>query len=441
MASKVFGNIAEEQEYLRKFATTGGGEPIPKDEKWTTEERDPEQGRNPHNGQFIDKYSIGMETEYPKRGKNNVPYILRTLAASFLGFDKDVENLTEKELNSIVEAGTAFGTEDEEAVLNEKMTLREFLRSIMDGTIAYKAARRKGNYASQRNAKQEETRLGHRDQLRNAEGDIQSEGWEDTDLDDVERQNYYRDELKKTAVVDSVVEKISPILADNSNSQDYQQRVKLFTNRLKNLGSKLAIDYGRTGDIEYAKERAFNYLIKDANPKVLQNQQMLDQLKNNLFGSGKWLENGSFPTYTGSWSDASSHKFKRMAFTRKNGKLVTNAKGTKDNLAKSGYKYNALGDPSRAETALHAKKFDGAKYEEYKRAGMSVDEAKKKASTGRGNFIAEKQNRDIARVKNAYNFMIARGKDPDKAKALLDSRIKEIHKQYRRNLRKFRDLK
>ena len=83
-AGNLVGDLAAKREYLKKFTNTGGGEPIEAGHKWTTENRDPGQGRDPNTGQFIDNESIGRDTKYPHRGKNLVPYIMRGIFRNLL---------------------------------------------------------------------------------------------------------------------------------------------------------------------------------------------------------------------------------------------------------------------------------------------------------------------------------------------------------------------
>lgn len=100
------GDLAAKREYLKKFTNTGGGEPIEAGHKWTTEERDPDQGRDPNTGQFIDNESIGRETKYPHRGKNLVPYIMRGIFRNLLtlnGFSGDEQALRGEEGEKFLE--------------------------------------------------------------------------------------------------------------------------------------------------------------------------------------------------------------------------------------------------------------------------------------------------------------------------------------------------
>jgi hypothetical protein len=105
-AGNLVGDLAAKREYLKKFTNTGGGEPIEAGHKWTTEDRDPDQGRDPNTGQFIDNESIGRDTKYPHRGKNLVPYIMRGIFRNLLilnGLSGDEEALRGEEGEKFLE--------------------------------------------------------------------------------------------------------------------------------------------------------------------------------------------------------------------------------------------------------------------------------------------------------------------------------------------------
>lgn len=105
-AGNLVGDLAAKREYLKKFTNTGGGEPIEAGHKWTTEDRDPDQGRDPNTGQFIDNESIGRDTKYPHRGKNLIPYIMRGIFRNLLilnGLSGDEEALRGEEGEKFLE--------------------------------------------------------------------------------------------------------------------------------------------------------------------------------------------------------------------------------------------------------------------------------------------------------------------------------------------------
>lgn len=466
-----------EREYLRKFVNTGGGEPIPKDEKWTTERRDPEQGRNPKNGQFIDNFSIGRETKYPERGKNNVPYIMRTMVASYYGFKEPEQaaHLTEEQLDRIVRKGSAFGTEDAQAVLDKSMTMREFITAWKDGSITEKASLRKGNYKTQENATPMEYRMGHRDrQYDSDDGKTNSDGWNDNDFSDAEINNLYQKDLKKVSVDPDTLDDLAEAFSEGD-----EHLKSVITNRLKNLGVKLALTFGRTDDIKETKQIVIDYLFKNTSSNVdtLENRQAVED---GLFNSGAFLAGSAgFPSRND--VNFNKHSFKRSVFTReykyktdpKTGKPITDengekikkntkgarkyGKGTKDTLGQRYKKDNAKNYgpyslrrevlEARGKTTrnkeLNEKQFDKNAFEANKKAGMAVDAAKKAATSGRGNFIADPHNKAVRQFKAEYQADINRGMSKAQAAANYQRKLRAFKNQYnyRAEQRKHRNLK
>lgn len=479
---KVFGNIEEEREYLRQFENTGGGEPIPVGEKWTTEHRVDNQGRDPKTGQFIDYESLGYQTKYEKRGKNNVPYIWRHLVQSFFNFDdpKKATNLSPEQLKSFIAKGTSFGTSDAQAVTLEDMTFGEFLNRCRDGSIVKYSGMRQGNYAPIKD--DEETfRMGKRKYMfdsgdgkktdmsnynsdEKTPGKINSNGWNDNQYSDAERSNYYQKELNNYTISEeienNIYDKLDEIFGNGDWMEDMDDKtVTKFQKRLynPNIGGMLAQDFGR---YDMTEDEISQNLTKKLFSGIFDDATVKNWVKNNSFKDA--FEIPEKPTLDPKYSP---HRFKNMTFNKKDWtelqgptkdgstlydrtpkhQLSSKRRSMVEASPREANKIkHMLGDRviPNSDKVLNERRFDNKKYEQLKKAGYDANRAKKVATNGRGNRHAIRFNRELAPFKEKKELRIANGMSRRDAQILYSREVKDfnnkrnLNRNYRKTIRK-----
>ena len=329
---KAFGDLEAKKEYLKKFRNTGGGEVIEKNHKWTTEKRDPEQGRDPKTGQFIDNYSIDRDTKYEHRGKNLIPFIFRGLFASLLGFNSEDEVFVGRgkdgkgaayldsikiNMGDIIGSGYAqvvatqtFSASDLLSMWGADLTNREYNGPKLEDAFA----QRKGNYKSME-GEISKYRLGDRQKLSDNQGhffdsDEYGGDWEDNEMTTSELNNYYLDKLRRPATMSGDGIEINDVDSIDENDENMTSRYVALSNicgsqedfnemcnRISNMSEKFASlfeKYAKDGsdeEIDRIKTYAAEWVVNgaksrpktDKNGGKISNAGNIEKAKDALF--------------------------------------------------------------------------------------------------------------------------------------------------------------